>query len=100
MLLLVACAPAPASMPWVHIDRSLPGVVVSHAAAKVWAAQRIRDRATCDKAIDLEKENTHRAEVGKKAAEWWRDFGPPAIAGGTILGIIMGVVLGSQIRLR
>jgi hypothetical protein len=97
---IAACAPAPASLPWVRIDRSLQGAVVSREAAEAWVAQRKRDDGKHAKELEDEKERTRTAQVLKDSAVWWRDNGPMVGAGGTVLGIIIGVVLGSQIRWR
>lgn len=100
LVLLTACAPLPASLPWVRIDRSLSGAVVSREAAEAWAAQRKRDNAEHAKQLVDERERADASEARERAASWWRDNAPWVVTGSGLVGILLGVVLGSQIRPR
>jgi hypothetical protein len=102
-LLLCSCAQvvAPASLPYVRIDRSLPGAVCSREAAEALAARREMDRGEAAKKL---VECNGRAvlagklyEAANKRAEanaWWGTWGwVVALVTGTVAGA-GGIVIG------
>jgi hypothetical protein len=95
-LLLVACAPvvapAPSSLPYVTIDETIPGAVVSRKAAEVFAVKRMQDRAFCEQQLadcgTTAKILRSRAETAEKVAaraSWWEQHG-------LLLTVIVGLV--------
>lgn len=98
--LLVACAPLPASLPAVRIDRSLSGAVVSREAAETIAALRERERGGWAKQLVDEQQKTKSAETRERAAAWWRDNAPWVIIVIGVAAFSAGAAAGSQLRPR
>lgn len=97
LVLLAACAPAPASLPSVRIDRSLSGAVVSREAAEVIAVLRERERGGWAKQNADEQRKTQTAEANERAARWWKDNAVWVIIVTGVLAFGGGAVAGSQV---
>lgn len=104
-ILLSSCAPVavaiPSSLPFVRLDPSLSGAVISREAAIVVATKREQDRAACDsKIIDCATTAlvlTHERDVAQKLAAtngWWRVWGPVLAAAAAFLGLGAGFAAG------
>lgn len=98
LLLLVACAPAPASLPFVRVDRSLKGAVVSREAAEAIAARlKRRDYEWEQKLIKAEAQrdkSDERARVG----QWWKDNGPWLVGVAGAVGAAVGAAVGVAVE--
>lgn len=106
LLLLCSCAPVattiPSSLPYVRLDPSLTGAVISREAAIAVASRRIDDKAKCDIRVSdcqtrLQSAEQALAEQTKRAdsAVWWRVWGPGLVTGTSSAAIVaIGVLLG------
>jgi hypothetical protein len=107
LVLLCACtgpAAAPASLPWVRIDRTLSGPVCSREAAEVIAARREIERGQAAvKLIGCEAKNARtereRDAAGKEASSgrWWRTYGIPVIIGAAAISAAVGGAVGYEL---
>lgn len=85
-LLLCSCSPvaisAPSSIPYVHIDPELNGVVVSRDAAIAIVTKRLDyeakcavKQADCEVMIDIAREEARSAMALADKASWWSSYG-------------------------
>ena len=107
LLLLCSCAPVavatpiPSSLPYVRLDESLPGAVVSREAAVAILMRQERAKAACKaQAIECEA----RAEIARLAlaeqtmrankAAWWSTWGPVLLLSGILGSLAAGFGVG------
>jgi hypothetical protein len=102
-LLLCSCAQvvAPASLPYVRIDRSLPGAVCSREAAEALAARREMDRgeaakklAECNGRAVLAGKLYDAANKRAEANAWWGTWGGMLALVALVVGGSAGAVIG------
>ena len=98
LVLLVACAPAPASLPAVRIDRSLFGAVVSREAAETIVANMKRRDGEWEKQLIDEQEKRQASEARERAAVWWKENAAWVIIGSSLAAAAAGFAVGSQIQ--
>lgn len=113
LICLCSCAPVataiPSSLPYVHIDGSLAGSVVSREAAIAILSRQEMKAAQCRaREIDCEARlktmQTQRDSETKRANEnaWWSIYGPGLFGGGVavafIVGGVVGVLFGGLVR--
>jgi recombinational DNA repair protein (RecF pathway) len=94
IVLLTACAPQAASLPWVTIDRSLSGVVCSREAAVAIAQRRIEERGEWQKKILDREEQAAIAKEQARQAQFWARHAPWMIPSGILLGLTLGATVG------
>jgi len=101
-MLLASCANmSPASLPFVRIDPSLTGAVVSRDAAIAIAAKRADDRAKCAaeqidcdaRALMLKQALAEQSSVAQKNL-WWGTYGGLLVLGGILTGLAAGFAAG------
>lgn len=97
-VLLCSCAAGPSSIPYVRIDRSLTGPVMSREAAEAIDAYRTRERAGYAKELVDEREKRKRAEAIERDAKWWRENWPWVVFGGVAAGFAVGFGAGISAR--
>ncbi len=110
LALLCACsgpAAAPASLPWVRIDRTLSGPVCSREAAEVIAARREIERGYAAVAlIACEARHAKTARELKEALKdvdvgrWWRMYGIPIVIGAAAVSAAVGFGVGYELGKR
>ena len=105
LLLIASCAPAvtaiPSSLPYVRVDESLPGAVVSRDAAIAILSRQEHAKAQCNaKVIDCEArvklmQNQRDSELRRADANaWWSVHGPGLFGAGVGVSVVIGVVVG------
>ncbi len=105
LLMLCSCAPvavsAPASIPYVTIDDSLFGAVISRDAAIAIASRRIEYEAkcaftlsNCETMIDIAREEARDAKAYADKASWWSTYGPALLVVGVLTALGGGFGLG------
>ncbi len=92
---ILACAPAPASIPWVRIDRSLSGPVMSREAAEAIDAYRTRDRAACAKQVIDCTARAEASDVKAQRGAWWEQNGPIVVGASSAAAFLLGILLGT-----
>ncbi len=97
LVLVTACAPVPASLPWVRIDRALEGSVCSREAAQAIVQRRAEERAEWKKQLIDCGERVDIAEAKAARAQWWERNAPWLIAVTGSLGIAVGGAVGIAI---
>lgn len=113
LLLLCSCAPVvtaiPSSLPYVFVDESLTGAVVSRDAAIAILSRQEQTKAKCEaRAIDCEARvrtmQIQRDSEAKRANEnaWWSIYGP-GLSGAIgaisfVVGGVVGVLFGGLVK--
>lgn len=115
LALLCSCATAarvtPSSLPYVRVDTSLPGAVMSREAAIVMTVKRAKALAECSVRIADCKAAREIAEAAARdmleyaqAVSWWHTYGPGFVVGvgvgGLVFGALLGVLFGGLIHAR
>lgn len=95
-----ACSPAPASLPWVSVDRTLRGAVCSRDAAIAIAQKRAEERGEWEKRMVDCGEQRELSEARAKRAQWWQVNAPWMIGGTGIVAIVVGFVAGFAVGER
>lgn len=85
LILLCSCAAQPASLPYVRVDPSLQGAVVSRKAAETIVELRIRERAVFEQQVADANQRTQVAEAKQKSNAWMADNWPWMAA---VLGVV------------
>ncbi len=93
-VLASACASAPASMPWVRVDRALDGAVCSRLAAETIAQRRAEERGQWQKKIFDCEERAAISDARAARAQWWERNAPWLIGIAGALGIAVGGAVG------
>jgi hypothetical protein len=93
LALLCSCAQAPASLPFVRIDRSLSGPVCSREAAEALLQRRTLERAAWEQKILDCQERANVSEARAERAQWWERNAPWLIAVAGVIGASAGVAL-------
>lgn len=105
LICLCSCAPVvtaiPSSLPYVRVDDTLAGAVVSREAAIAILSRQELKAAQCRaREIDCEARvrtmQTQRDSETKRANEnaWWSIYGPGLFGGGVAVSFIVGGVVG------
>lgn len=94
LVLLVSCAPAASSLPWVRVDSALPGAVCSREAAVSLAQARARERGEWQKRLIDCDERAALSDARAARAQWWERSAPWLIAAAGVLGLGIGAVVG------
>jgi hypothetical protein len=98
LMLLCSCAAQPASLPYVRVDPSLQGAVVSRKAAETIAELRIRERTVFEQQVADANQRTQVAEARERHNSWMADNWPWIVA---VVGVVAGgagVAFGSQLN--
>jgi hypothetical protein len=105
LLLLCSCAPAvtaiPSSLPYVRVDATLPGAVMSRDAAIVVVSKRIDDKKTCDARVTDCETRTRQAEYERdqdrkiaKRHAFWGEWGPTVLLTAIVSALAAGFAAG------
>lgn len=98
LILLCSCAAQPASLPYVRVDPSLRGAIVSREAAETIVELRIRERAALEQKVDDANQRTEVAEAREKHNSWMADNWPWIVS---IVGVVaagLGFAGGTQLN--
>lgn len=92
-----SCAAQAASLPYVRIDRSLPGAVCSREAAEVFARRQVTEYADFLKHVEQCEARAEQASIRADAASWWQSNAPWLVVLAGVGAGAVGFIIGSQI---